>query len=149
MNHSDTPIGGSEKEKLNQYQEINIKEVSSESLAQKWADFLQGEAEFEYGEQFCEVITFDMPATNVREKVGGENTGLNSTLQNIESSAIKVVRPEMFVKASKFYAKTKTNAKAYDKERANAKQQSRTRREIANNKIEKEKGSANKEDEVR
>ena len=143
MNHSDTPIGGSEKKN---YIEMAVKEVSNESLAAKWADFLGAE----YGEQFCEVITFDTSATNEKEKNGIENKGLNGALQNVDANAIKIVRPDVFVKAAKFGSKTKKNAKVYDRERAIAKEQTEARRDMANHKVETEMKSVNRrENEAR
>ncbi len=127
MNHSDAPTGENGNRKLEQYQQMNVKEIAKESLAEKWADFLQDqtiEGHIEYGQQYGEFLVLDIPEIPEKNK--------DSIFQSVESSVLEIVREDTFVKATTLLPETEKNKEAFKRAREKAKMQGQIRIERAN-----------------
>ncbi len=127
MNHSDAPTGENGNRKLEQYRQMNVKEVAKESLAEKWADFLQDqtiEGHLEYGQQYGEFLVLDIPEIPEKNK--------DSIFQSVESSVLEIVREDTFVKATTLLPETEKNKEAFKRAREKAKMQGQIRIERAN-----------------
>lgn len=143
MNNSETPTGANGKKEL--------KVTKSEEVENLLDQFFEDLDKEGYGKMHIDCLTFDVPPERIQgalKKVGVRS--FEEVINNPEAGR-KTYDPLQINsgKAVKTGDKTKKNAKAYDKERAKAKDQSEDRRDEANKKVEQEKNSANKDKEER
>ena len=107
MNNSETPTG------VNGRKELQVKEGNIEDLL---SNYFEIEKDEPTGFKF---IVFDVP----RDKAEKE-------IQNVDANVTDLIKePSLHMVASKLPSRNEKNAKAYDKERAKASEQSKIRRE--------------------